>query len=38
VARVLLGSIDATTPAGLRDCALISLMVYNFARIGAACD
>jgi site-specific recombinase XerD len=35
-ARVLLDSIDATTPAGLRDRALISLMVYSFARIGAA--
>ncbi len=29
-------SIDATTPAGLRDRALIALMVYSFARIGAA--
>src|SRR3546814_17982119 len=28
--------IDATTPAGLRDRALIGLMVYSFARIGAA--
>ena len=35
-ARVLLDSIDAMTPAGLRDRALISLMVYSFARIGAA--
>ena len=35
-ARSLLDSIDATTPAGLRDRALISLMVYSFARIGAA--
>lgn len=35
-ARVLLDSIDTTTPAGLRDRALISLMVYSFARIGAA--
>jgi site-specific recombinase XerD len=35
-ARRLLDSIDATTPAGLRDRALISLMVYSFARIGAA--
>jgi integrase len=25
-----------TTPIGLRDCALIGLMVYSFARIGAA--
>jgi site-specific recombinase XerD len=35
-ARRLLDSIDATTPAGLRDRALISLMVYSFARIGVA--
>jgi integrase len=35
-ARVLLDSIDATTPAGLRDRALIALMVYSFARVGAA--
>jgi site-specific recombinase XerD len=35
-ARALLDSIDVTTPAGLRDRALISLMVYSFARIGAA--
>lgn len=33
---MLLDSIDTTTPAGLRDRALISLMVYSFARIGAA--
>jgi site-specific recombinase XerD len=35
-ARALIDSIDTTTPAGLRDRALISLMVYSFARIGAA--
>jgi site-specific recombinase XerD len=35
-ARALLDSIDAATPVGLRDRALISLMVYSFARIGAA--
>jgi integrase len=35
-ARVLLDGIDVTTPAGLRDRALIALMVYSFARIGAA--
>jgi site-specific recombinase XerD len=35
-ARLLLDSIDASTPAGLRDRALIALMVYSFARIGAA--
>ena len=35
-ARVLIDSIDITTHAGLRDRALIALMVYSFARIGAA--
>src|ERR1700676_3804 len=35
-ARALLDSIDTATPAGLRDRALIGLMVYSFARIGAA--
>ena len=35
-ARALIAAIDATTPVGLRDRALISLMVYSFARIGAA--
>ena len=35
-ARALLDSIDTATPVGLRDRALISLMVYSFARIGAA--
>ncbi len=35
-ARAMLDSIDVTTPAGLRDRALIGLMVYSFARIGAA--
>jgi len=35
-ARRLLDSIDVTTHAGLRDRALIGLMVYSFARIGAA--
>jgi site-specific recombinase XerD len=35
-ARALLDAIDATTPAGLRDRALIALMVYAFARVGAA--
>lgn len=35
-ARRLLDSIDVTTPAGLRDRALIGLMIYSFARIGAA--
>jgi site-specific recombinase XerD len=35
-ARALLDSIDVSTPIGLRDRALIGLMVYSFARIGAA--
>jgi len=35
-ARALLDSIDALSPAGLRDRALIALMVYSFARVGAA--
>jgi site-specific recombinase XerC len=35
-ARALIDSIDVTTYAGLRDRALIGLMVYPFARIGAA--
>jgi site-specific recombinase XerD len=32
-ARALLDTIDITTPAGLRDRALIALMVYSFARV-----
>jgi integrase/recombinase XerD len=35
-ARTLLDSIDIATPVGLRDRALIGLMVYTFARVGAA--
>jgi site-specific recombinase XerD len=35
-ARALIDSIDITMPAGLRDRALIGLMVFSFARIGAA--
>lgn len=35
-ARQLLDSIDTATPMGLRDRALIALMVYTFARVGAA--
>ena len=35
-ARVLLDSIDVATPIGLRDRALIALMIYSFGRIGAA--
>lgn len=34
--RKLLNSIDVSKPSGLRDRALIALMVYSFARIGAA--
>ena len=35
-ARTLLDSIDTSTAIGLRDRALIGLMVYTFARVGAA--
>jgi site-specific recombinase XerD len=35
-ARALIDSIEITTPVGLRDRALIGLMVFSFARIGAA--
>lgn len=35
-ARRLIDAIDVTTPAGLRDRALIALMTYSFARVGAA--
>jgi site-specific recombinase XerD len=35
-ARTLIDHIEITTPAGLRDRALIGLMVFSFARIGAA--
>jgi len=35
-ARRVLYAIDVSTHAGLRDRALIGLMVYSFARIGAA--
>jgi integrase len=34
--RALIDSIDITTPAGLRHRALIGLMVFSFAQIGAA--
>lgn len=34
-ARQLLDSIDATTVVGLRDRALIGVLVYAFARVGA---
>jgi integrase/recombinase XerC len=34
-ARALIDSIDVATHAGLRDRALLGLMVYSFARIGA---
>lgn len=35
-ARALLDAIDTTVPIGLRDRALIGLMIYTFARIGVA--
>jgi integrase len=35
-ARTLLDSIDVTIAAGLRDRALIAIMVYSLARVGAA--
>ena len=35
-ARLLLDSIDASTIAGVRDRALIGVMVYSFARVSAA--
>jgi site-specific recombinase XerD len=35
-ARALIDRIAITTPVGLRDRALIGLMVFSFARIGAA--
>lgn len=35
-ARRLMDAINPTTPVGLRDRALIGLMVYGFARVGAA--
>jgi site-specific recombinase XerD len=35
-ARELLDSIDLSTPIGLRDRALMGLMIYSFSRIGAA--
>ena len=35
-ARILLNSIDTGSIVGLRDRALIALMAYTFARIGAA--
>lgn len=34
-ARKLLDSIDSSTPIGLRDRALIGVMVYSFARVSA---
>jgi integrase/recombinase XerD len=33
--RILLDSIDVNTIAGLRDRAIIGVMVYSFARVGA---
>src|SRR6267142_3205578 len=37
-ARTLLESIDTKTVVGLRDRALIALMTYAFARVGAAAE
>lgn len=34
--RILLAGIDTGTPIGLRDRALIALLLYTFARVGAA--
>jgi integrase/recombinase XerD len=34
-ARKLLDAIDTSTVVGLRDRALIAVMIYSFARIGA---
>ena len=34
----MLESIDTTTVVGLRDRALIALMTYTFARVGAAAE
>jgi site-specific recombinase XerD len=36
-ARHLLDSIDTSKIAGLRDRAIIAVMVYSFARVGAVC-
>ncbi len=36
-ARKLLDSIDVSKVAGLRDRAIIAVMVYSFARVGAVC-
>jgi len=34
-ARGLLDAIDTSSPVGLRDRALIGIMIYTFARVGA---
>ena len=34
-ARLLLDTIDTSTLSGLRDRALLSVMVYSFARVSA---
>lgn len=36
--RILIDSIDISTPKGLRDRALVALMVYSFGRIGAVLE
>jgi site-specific recombinase XerD len=35
-AKKLIDNIDVSTVVGLRDCALIALMTFSFARVGAA--
>src|SRR3954468_4920770 len=35
-AKQLLASVDVSTPVGLRDRALIGLLIYTFARVSAA--
>lgn len=34
-ARALIAAIDTSSVTGLRDCALIGIMIYTFARVGA---
>ncbi|MBB5346284.1 site-specific integrase [Tunturibacter empetritectus] len=34
-ARQLIDSIDISAPSGLRDRALLGIMVYSFARVSA---
>jgi len=37
-ARELLDAIDTSTIAGLRDRAILAVMIYSFARVGAVCS